>query len=136
VTSPNVFTAGNTYTITWVYGAAPTSPTPAPSGGSTLPQVNTGFLWMYLFNGDFFGFFQALFVNAFGFLDLLYGLITMLFLVPLYIRTKSLLLICILWILVGSFFIGVMPIVSGLGLLFIALGIGGLLYRIFRGSNQ
>jgi hypothetical protein len=136
VYTPQAFTSGKTYTITWIYSGASTSPTPVPSGGSTLPQVSTGFLWIYLFNGDFLGFFQALFVSAFGFLDLLYGLIVMLFLVPLYIRTKSLLLICIIWILVGGLFTVVMPVVSGLGLLFMALGIGGLLYRIFRGANQ
>jgi hypothetical protein len=134
--SPQPFTIGGTYTVTWLYGAAPPVPTPTATGISTLPHVNVAFLWTYLFNGDILGFFQALFLSAFGILDLVYGIIAMLFLVPLYIRTKSLLLICIIWILIGSFFIVAMPIVSGLAILFLALGIGGLLYRTFRGSNQ
>jgi hypothetical protein len=101
-----------------------------------LPSLNFDFIWIYLISGDFLGALQALFLGAFGFLDLVYGLGAMLFIVPLYLRTKSLLLISIVWMILGTFFITVMPMVSGLAVLFIALGIGGLLYRLFRGGNQ
>jgi hypothetical protein len=140
---PKAFTAGNTYTIVWTYGSAPVVtpspgpiPTATPGGTTILPSLNFDFIWIYLISGDFLGALQALFLGAFGFLDLVYGLGAMLFIVPLYLRTKSLLLISIVWMILGTFFITVMPMVSGLAVLFIALGIGGLLYRLFRGGNQ
>jgi hypothetical protein len=133
--APQPFVAGSSYTITWTYG---TAPTPAPSTttpGSTLPQINNDRLWIYLYRGDVFGFFQAYFINAFFLLDIVAGVITMLFLVPLYIRTKSLLLICIIWVLIGGFFVVAMPMLSGIAILFLALGLAGMFYRLFRGNQ-
>lgn len=130
------FTSGNTYVIEWLYGAVvptptPTATAPVPSGVPTLPTVDFSWLWLYLYQGDVLGFFQALFLTAFNIIDVVYGVICLLFLLPLYIKTKSLLLICILWILIGSFFIIVMPLVSGLAVIFMVLGVAGLLYRVF-----
>ena len=82
-----------------------------------------------------FGFFQAYFINAFFLLDIVAGVITMLFLVPLYIRTKSLLLICIIWVLIGGFFVVAMPMLSGIAILFLALGLAGMFYRLFHGNQ-
>lgn len=138
--APQSFTAGASYTVSWTYGSSPTPPpvTPSPSTSSgvlNLPTLNTGWLWVYLYSGDIFGFFQAYLVGAFYLADLVAGVICMLFLVPLYIKTKSLLLLCIIWILLGGFFIVAFPIVSGLAVLFMALGIAGLLYRLFKGDH-
>jgi hypothetical protein len=101
-----------------------------------LPTVNNNWLWIFLYQGDFLGFFQAMFLSAFGMVDLVYGVLCLVLLVPLYIRTKSLLLICVLWIMIGGFFIALMPAVSALAILFMILGVGGLLWRIFRGGNN
>lgn len=105
-------------------------------GGSILPSVDVSSIWLFLFAGDFVGFFTALLVMAFSSLDLAVGVISMIFLVPLYIRTKSLMLICLVWLLLGSFLITVMPLVSGIAVLFMGLGIAGLLYRLFRPSHS
>lgn len=102
----------------------------------TLPSVNVGGLWAFLYAGDFIGFFNALLALAFTSLDIAVGVVAMIFLVPLYIRTKSLLLVCIGWILTGSFLIVAMPLVSGVAVLFLSLGIGGTIYRLFRPSNR
>lgn len=128
------FSAGSTYTVVWTY-LSPT-PTPSPSSISTLPSVETGWIWQFLFEGDFLGALQSYFLSAFGYVDLLYGLVALLFFMPLYIKTRSLLLLCIMWILVGGFFVVLMPVVSGLAVLFMILGIGGLIYKAFRGGNQ
>lgn len=104
------------------------TPTPAPEA---LPvTINVQPFWQYLYQGNLWGFFQAIFLFAFGIQDLLYGSISMLFLVPLYIKTKSLLLLSVLWILLGGFFITAMPAVSGLAIVFLILGIGGVLWRL------
>ena len=101
-----------------------------------LPSLNVNWIWQYLFAGDFIGFFGALLMMTFGTLDLAVGVISMMFFVPLYLRTKSLLLLCITWILLGSFLIALMPIVSSIAVLFMGLGIAGLLYRLFRPSHS
>ncbi len=130
------YSAGASYTVVWVYGAAPTAAPTSTSDTSGLPQLNLDWLWVFLYSGDVLGFFQAYYLSAFGIIDLLYGVICLLFLVPLYLRTKSLLLLCILWILLGGFFVAVMQAVSVFAVLFIAFGIAGLLYKLFRGGNQ
>jgi hypothetical protein len=110
-----------------------TTPTATPTPGTTPASIDVGFMRVQLYNYDFFGFLIAGFLTAFRSLDILAGVITMLFLTPLYIKTKSLPLICIIWILLGSFFIAAMQIVSGMAVLFIALGIAGLLYQLLKG---
>lgn len=102
------------------------SPEPA------LPQVNTDYLWIFFYEGDFLGALQAYLVATFLNFETAIVAILMLFLVPLYIRTKSLMLISIVWILVGGFFVAAVPAAAGLSVIFIVMGIGGLLYRLFR----
>jgi hypothetical protein len=58
------------------------------------------------------------------------------FLIPLYIRTGSVLLVSIAWLLIGSFLIALIPAVSGIALLFIVLGVAGIIYRLFRPANN
>mgnify|MGYP002152306331 CR=1 FL=1 len=103
---------------------------------TVLPALDVANLWLFLYAGDFVGFFNALLTLAFTSLDIAVGVIAMLFLVPLYLRTKSLLLVCIAWILVGSFLIVAMPVVSAIAILFLVLGIGGMIYRLFRPSSS
>jgi len=104
---------------------------PSPTTPATLPTtLNVAPFWQYLFSGNFLGFFQAIYLNAFGLQDILYGSICMLFLVPLYIESKSLLLLSIIWILLGSSFLALMPAVSGLAVIFLILGISSLLWRL------
>jgi hypothetical protein len=92
-------------------------------------------IWVNIENGDLIGFFIACFVYAWISPDLFFGVLAMLFLVPLYIRTKSVMLICILWILIGSILIVAMPLVSGIAVLFLVLGIGGMLWKLTRPSG-
>lgn len=103
---------------------------------ATLPELNVDPFWQFLYVGDVIGFFNALLASAFASLDIAVGVIAMLFLVPLYLRTKSLLLLCIAWILLGSALIVVMPLVSYVAVFFMALGIAGLIYRLFRPSSS
>jgi hypothetical protein len=79
---------------------------------------------------------QAFFVTAFMSADIFYGLVVMVTLGAIYIRTHSLILISILWILVGGFFMAALPLVAGLGVFFIIMGVAGLLYQLFRPSSQ
>jgi hypothetical protein len=138
------FTPTPTPTLTPTPTPTPTpSPTPTPNPVPTLaplptlpPIVGTSLLNLnplsqYFSAGNFLGFFQACYLFAFGGnIEILAVTIAMLFLVPLYIRTKSLTLICIIWVLVGGFLIVAMPIISGVSILFMALGVGGLLYKL------
>jgi hypothetical protein len=85
----------------------------------------------YLWAGDFFGFIIAVYTSSFGSVDIFFGVVIMLVMVPLYIRTKSLMFMSILWILLGSLFLVAMPIVSGLAVLLLVLGIGSMLFELF-----
>jgi len=101
---------------------------------ATLPSVNMDAFWIFFYEGNFLGGVQSYFISSFLNLETAIALIAMLFLVPLYLRTKSLVLICILWIMLGGFFIAAMPMASGLAVLFMALGVGGLVWRLFKSS--
>ena len=94
-------------------------------------MVDLNLLMQYLLQGDILGFFQALYVAAFQSVDLFYGVMVLLFTVPLYIRTHSLLLLCILWILLGGTVVAIMPLASGLAVFLLILGIGGTLYKLW-----
>ena len=118
------YSSGSSFTIAWSV--------PSGSGPVRLPTLQVKALWQYILEGDLLGFFQALFMYSFNSADLFYGVLAMVFCIPLYIRTKSLIFLCIVWIVLGGFFIALMPIVSGLALLFMALGIGGLIFKLVR----
>jgi len=101
----------------------------------TLPAVDVENLWQYLYEGDFIGLATALLVSVFSSVSMMVIVLYMMFFVPIYIRTKSLMLICVLWIILGGFFIMAMPIASGIAIFFSALGIAGLFWRLFRKSD-
>ena len=95
-------------------------------------MVDIATLMQYFYDGDYFGFIQAVYVSAFQSADILYAVLILLFTVPLYIRTKSLLLMCILWIMLGSLVIVATPLVSGFALFLVAFGVAGVFYRLYR----
>ncbi len=100
-----------------------------------LPQVNVDWLWSFLYEGDFLGFIQAFFISNFMNFETALVLLVMMFLLPLYLRTKSLLLMSILWLLVGGFFVAALPSAAAISVLFMVLGVAGLLFRLFRNST-
>jgi hypothetical protein len=88
--------------------------------------------WQWLIEGDLLGFLQAIYVTVFGSADVFYGLVFMLISGAILIRTRSLVLLTILYLLVGPFLIVAVPFLSGLGILLSILGVGGLLFELFR----
>jgi len=88
-------------------------------------------LWQFLQNGDLLGFLQAIYIMAFQSVDVFYGIVTMIITGAIYIRVHSLPFLCIMWILIGSFFMTVLPLVAGLGVLLIILGLGGIAYQLY-----
>lgn len=94
-------------------------------------MVDVATLVQYLFEGDYLGFIQAVYVSAFQSADIFYALIMLLFTAPLYIRTKSLLFVSIIWILLGGLFLVAMPIVSGVAMLLMIFGLAGMLFKLY-----
>lgn len=94
-------------------------------------MVNIATLLQYLYEGDYFGLLQSVYVTAFLSADILYLAIIMLLTVPIYIKTRSLLLMCILWILLGSLVIVAVPLVSGLAFFLVIFGFAGVLFKVF-----
>lgn len=88
-------------------------------------------LMQFLFEGDYFGFIQACYVSAFQSADLFYAVVMLIITMPIYIRTKSLLLLCILWILLGGIIVTAVPLVSSMAFLLMAFGICGVLYKLY-----
>jgi len=89
-------------------------------------------LLQFLMEGDLLGFLQAIYISAFQSVDLFYGVVIMLFTSALLIRTRSLILVSIIWILIGGFFMVAMPLLAALSLLLLILGIGGMLWQLFQ----
>lgn len=90
----------------------------------------------FLWAGDYLGFIQAIYVSAFQSADLFWGVVILLFMAPLYVRTRSLLFMSILWILLGSLFLVAMPIVSGLAILLLSFGIAGMFFKLFMRTRS
>lgn len=88
-------------------------------------------LLQFLYDGNFIGFIQAIYVMAFQSADLFYGVVSMFFFVAFYVKTHSLLFLVVIWLCVGSFIIVAMPILSNLAVLFCILGVAGLLFRLY-----
>jgi hypothetical protein len=118
------FTNGATTIISWIYNNIVLP---------DYPQVlNVKPFWQWIFSGNLLGFFGAIFTSAFLIQDILVGSLLMLFFVPIYVRTKSLMLLCIIWILLGSVFITLAPSLSALAVIMLVLGIGGILWKLVR----
>lgn len=111
--------------LPWQYITVTTTSQAGEIPSSWVPFLD--FIWA----GDFLGFIQGVYVNAFQSADLFFGVLILLFMVPLYIRTRSLLFMSILWILLGSLFLVAVPIISGLAILLLSLGLAGMFFRLF-----
>lgn len=85
-------------------------------------------LWQYLIEGDLAGFIIAIYTSLIG--QVFWVFTVFLVSVPVYMRTKSLTTVCIIWILLGGVFVTVMPMASGMALLLTVLGIAGILYKV------
>lgn len=94
-------------------------------------MIDLNALKQFLFEGDYFGLIQAIYTNAFGSADIFYTVLSLIIVAPLYIRTKSLVFCAIAWILLGSFYIVAFPLVSGVAVLLVAMGLASLLFKIF-----
>ena len=88
-------------------------------------------LLQYLYNGDVLGFIRAVFTYSFGSADAFFAVITLAITVPIYIRTRSLILLSILWILTGGVFQALSPSLNIFAVFFLVMGIGGLIYQLF-----
>lgn len=85
----------------------------------------------YLIEGDFLGFLVAAYVNAFTSSDIFWAFLICLFTTPLYVRTQSLTLLMILWVLIGGIFLVASPLLGGISVFLIVFAIAGLLFKLF-----
>lgn len=93
-------------------------------------MVTIEVLMQYLYEGDILGLLQAIYVSAFQSADLFYGFLTLLLTSPIYLRTKSLLLLCIIWVLLGGFIITTIPLLADLAVFLMVFGLGTMLFKI------
>jgi len=112
------------------FGTVGSETEPPPPPPLPAPTEIANFM-AYLLSGDIFGFFMAVYAQSFGSVDVFFGVVAMLIVVPLYIRTKSLAFLSIAWILLGSLFLVAAPLVSGVAVLFLVFGVASLLYMLF-----
>lgn len=126
------FFSGDTCVISWIYTSPSTSPTPTP--GVPYPNtINTDYLWQYLNNYDFIGFIIACWTVSLG--ESFYVIIGLIGSLAVYIRMKNLIVLCVIWILLGSFYVALIPVASPIIYLFFALGIAGLLFKVLGESK-
>jgi len=85
----------------------------------------------YFYEGDFIGGLQAIYVSSFQSADIFYGMFAFGLAMVFYIRTKTIVVPAIAWVLLGTFYISIMPLVSTLGVLLAGMGVGSLLYRLY-----
>jgi hypothetical protein len=101
------------------------------TAGLDLNQIQ-----QFIYEGDYFGLFQAIYTSAFLSADIFYVFLSMAIVLPLYIRTKSLTYCALAWILLGSLFIVASPLVSGIAVLLVAMGMASLLYKVVMRVRQ
>jgi len=97
-----------------------------------FPPVATDPFIQYLIEGDILGFIIACYTSPMG--ELFYAFVLLLIFTPLYLRTRSVGLCAILWLLLGGGFIVTTAIVSPIAVLLTAFGLVGILYSLFSGS--
>jgi len=99
-----------------------------------MVDINT--ILQYFFSGDFLGGFEAIYLSAFhSYYELFYALLTLIILVPIYIRTQSLLFVSLLWTLVSGFLLIAMPMVSVVGVVMLALGLGAMFFQLYMSRS-
>lgn len=121
-----------TTTLRFYFGS---SSYPSRIEGISLKEP-TIYDWMFynLRTGNFIGFIATPYVNLVG--SLFYGLMVLLFCMPLYIRYRNITVILFVMVLLGGAggMVSLLIPESGLGLawLIFVLGLAGLLYKVFR----
>jgi len=90
-------------------------------------------LWQYLLEGDFLGFITACYTLLIG--EGFYAYLMLVTFGIVYLRTRSLTLIAIMWTIMGTFFIILAPVISHLVLILWALGITGILWSLYKGRK-
>ena len=92
-------------------------------------SVFSDLLSQYLMNGDLIGFINAVYTSLLG--EIWYAIPLAIIFIPLYIKTGSLTFCSIMWILLGSLLVGLLPArAATVGTTFIILGIAVLLYKL------
>lgn len=86
-------------------------------------------LWQYIANFDLLGFIVACYVTLIG--EVFFAFIAFISFGLLYLKTKSVVLCSILWLLTGGTWITMTKIISPIAVIFTALGISGMIYRLF-----
>jgi len=97
-----------------------------------FPPVATDPFIQYLIEGDIIGFIIACYTSPMG--ELFYAFVLVMVFAPLYLRTRSVGLCAILWMLLGATFIVTTAIVSPIAVLLTVFGLAGILYSLYSGS--
>jgi len=95
------------------------------AGGNSSSSGFTDPLFVYLLEGDFLGFIFACYTQTIG--STIYAIGIFFISSVVYLRSKSLFIVSLIWIFVGSLFIGLFREFSFLAGMFTLLGIGGVL---------
>lgn len=90
-------------------------------------------LMQYLYNGDIIGFVIACYTSRIG--EGFYAIMMLMLFGIVYNKTKSATLCEILWLLIGGALIVAMPIISPVAIIFMVLGLTGLVYSMVEGRN-
>jgi hypothetical protein len=99
------------------------------------PGVALDPLWQYLVNGDFTGYINAVYTSVVG--VYYYGLLILFILMPMYLRSRSVVYVMIFWLVTGVGLINLLP--AGfyqIGGAILYLTGGGLLYFLFRNMRD
>ena len=104
-----------------------------------VPKFNPFDPWslmkQYLRVGNLVGFVTAIYVNLIG--EAFFGILILIISVPLYLRTQSFAYVSILWILLSGTLVYVLPLGTvKIVWIFLILGIGGLLYKLFISTRE
>jgi len=84
----------------------------------------------YLRMGNLVGFISATYTSIMG--EAWYGFVILIFAIPIYFRTESLFYVCMVLLLGSGFFVYLLPPAAWhIAVVFMVLGVAGILYRIF-----
>jgi len=84
----------------------------------------------YLRMGNLVGFITATYTVIMG--EAWYGFVILIFAIPIYFRTESLFYVCMVFLLGGGFFVYLLPPAAWhIAVVFMVLGVAGLLYKVF-----
>ncbi len=110
-----------------LYSVNPYIPNSTTPLSITFPGVPP--IWQYLANADILGFIVACYVSIIG--EMFYAFVIFISFGVLYLKTKSVVLCSVLWLLLGGTFITLTTVISPIAVILVALGITGMIYRLF-----